>query len=179
VNDFFHFTVNDVARHKTMDSKELVGQLDEMLAELRALCPAICPSVVPAGYDDRFKGTALAALYGKGGAEKAERAALADVLERARRGRTECQLTGQAVASESQLRFVSFWDLEPTTGAMKLRDCAFVSLETALLLDPLLMMERFAAPETEAAELGGLASRFCMANGREELCAKPARALEW
>jgi hypothetical protein len=101
------------------------------------------------------------------------------LLEEARRGRTTCELTQQVVSSEAQLRFASFWDLVPVDGTMRLRGCAFVSLETALLLDPLLMLDRFSAPESGVSDLGELTSHFCQANRRSDLCSKPARALEW
>lgn len=165
-------------RHMS-DAPDAAKQLDAMLEELRHLCPVLRPSVVPAGYDDRAKGTALAALCGPDGRGRSERAALASMLEEVRRGRKTCELTQQDVPSEAQLRFASFWDLEPADGTMRLRGCAFVSHETALLLDPLLMLDRFSAPESDVSDLDDLASHFCRANRRSDLCSKPARALEW
>jgi hypothetical protein len=100
------------------------------------------------------------------------------VLERARRGRSACALTGRAVPEE-QLRFVSFWDVEPAHAELRLRGVGFVCVEAALLLDPLLTLERFANVDGESSELRELSLLFCTANGREDLCAKPARALEW
>ncbi|EOD06960.1 hypothetical protein EMIHUDRAFT_218682 [Emiliania huxleyi CCMP1516] len=154
-----------------------VAGLRAMLSELRARCPTLCPSVIPDGYDDRERGTALAALCGANGAE--ERAALADVLVRARRGQQACALTGEAVGSESELRFVSQWDLDPSGLTMRLRRCSFVCQRAALLLDPLLVLERFAAHHAGASELSELTALFCTANGRAEMLEKPARALEW
>jgi hypothetical protein len=165
----------DVAMSDTPDAK----QLDAMLEELRTLCPVLRPSVVPAGYDDRAKGTALAALCSQDGRGRSERAALASMLEEVRRGRKTCELTQQDVSSEAQLRFASFWDLEPADGTMRLRGCAFVSLETALLLDPLLMLDRFSAPESDVSDLRDLTAHFCKVNRRDDLCSKPARSLEW
>lgn len=157
----------------------MATQLEEMLRELHALCPRACPSVLPSGYDDRAKGVALAALCGaSGGDGKAERAALAFTVERGRRGRTTCELSGEEVESEKQLRFVSFWDLLPAKMHIRLRRCAFVSLRTALMLDPLLLLERFSANGADENELRELAVHFCSMNGHSEVCSEPVRALE-
>lgn len=150
------------------------AQLEAMLTELRARCPSVCPAVVPAGCDDREHGTALLALC----SDAAERRALVALLSTARRAVARCALTERATPEE-ELRFVSFWDLDPVKATYKLRRCAFVCAEVATLLDVSGFLQRFTRAGADVAQLSALATTFCTTNSQDEHGAKPLQARLW
>ena len=139
------------------------ASLQLMLDELRARCPSICPSVVPpAVLSDGEHGVALLGLC----RSSAERSALAALLARARQGIDSCEVTARAVNRESELRFISQWELRPDDRVCQLRRCAFACADAALLLDTAAVLERFTHAGADCAELSRLAQLFCEANHR-------------
>lgn len=150
-------------------------QLSEMLVELRGRCPHLCPAVTPAGYSDIEQGTALLALCSEG----RERRALAAALSRSRTATGgRCALTGQQVG-EGELHFVSMWEAEPEKRAYRIRTCAFVCKQAALLMQPAAFLERFTRAAADTAELTELALLFCRVNEQTSRCEDPLDARLW
>tara|TARA_B110001452_G_scaffold169760_1_gene142019 strand:- start:2055 stop:2807 length:753 start_codon:yes stop_codon:yes gene_type:complete len=151
-----------------------VSQLDAMLAELRARCPTLSPAVVPTGCEDREHGTALLALC----RDVAERKALVALLSAERRAAARCAIT-ERETPEQELRFVSFWELDPARATFQLRRCAFVCADVATLRDVPGFLQRYTRPGADVAQLSALASTFCLANAHDEQAAKPMQARLW
>ena len=135
--------------------------LSAMLEELRRRCPVLCPGVVPSGCHDAEHGVALLSLC----RDAEEKQALALLLKQRRASvGTKCALTGRSADDESEMRFVSTWELDVHASAYRLTRCAFVCTEAAMLLDTAGMLERFSRTSADAKELGRLATIFCEAN---------------
>jgi len=152
---------------------DIKAQLAEMLAELQARCPTLSPAVIPHGYDANWGGALLALC----GSDK-ERDELTSVVQRSRTACLRCALTGHELPAEER-RFVGLWELSPMRATLRLRQCAFVSPAAAQLLDGAGLLERFAQPGADSAELSELSQQFCTINGRADLCTPPGRAVEW
>ena len=123
---------------------------------------------------DGEQGVALLGLCCNG----AERHSLASRLAKAREGVQHCALTSRVVENPNELRFVSLWELRPSTCSCELQRCTFACADAALLLDTTAMLERFTKRGADSKELSRLAEVFCKANslaGQQARLGLPAR----